>query len=63
MAHDLVQMFPAVYAAIGVMAVPVIGVYSSLLLLGEPVSWREIIALVLVCSAIFMVLILPRLRA
>ena len=59
----IVQMFPAVYAAIGVMAVPVIGVYSSLLLLGEPVSWREIIALVLVCSAIFMVLILPRLRA
>ncbi|NNJ77219.1 MAG: DMT family transporter [Anderseniella sp.] len=59
----IVSMFPAVYAAIGVMAVPVIGVYSSLLLLGEPVSWREIVALVLVCSAIFMVLILPKLRS
>jgi len=58
----IVQMFPAVYAAMGVLAVPVVGVYSSLLLLGEAVGWREIAALVLVCSAIFMVLILPRLR-
>ncbi|MEO1161844.1 MAG: DMT family transporter, partial [Pseudomonadota bacterium] len=58
----IVNMFPAVYAAIGVLAVPVVGVYSSLLLLGEPVGWREITALVLVCSAIFMVLILPKLR-
>ena len=58
----IVQMFPAVYAAMGVMAVPVVGVYSSLLLLGEAVGWREIVALVLVCSAIFMLLILPRLR-
>ncbi len=58
----IVSMFPAVYAAIGVLAVPVVGVYSSLLLLGEPVGWREIVALLLVCSAIFMVLILPRLR-
>jgi len=58
----IVQMFPAVYAAIGVLAVPVVGVYSSLLVLAEPVGWRETAALVLVCSAIFMVLILPRLR-
>lgn len=58
----IVDMFPAVYAAIGVLAVPVVGVYSSLLLLGEPVGWREIAALVLVCSSIFTVLILPKLR-
>jgi len=59
----IVRMFPAVYAAIGVMAVPVIGVYSSLVVLGEAVGWREVLALVLVCSAIFTVLVLPRLRA
>ena len=58
----IVSMFPAVYAAIGVLAVPVVGVCSSLLLLGEPVGWRETTALVLVCLAIFMVLILPKLR-
>jgi drug/metabolite transporter (DMT)-like permease len=58
----IVRMFPAIYAAIGVMAVPIVGVWSSLIVLGEPVGWREILALVLVCSAIFTVLILPRLR-
>lgn len=58
----IVHIFPAVYAAIGVLAVPVVGVYSSMLILGEPVGWREFAALVLVCSAIFVVLILPKLR-
>ena len=59
----IVNMFPAVYAAIGVLAVPVVGVFSSQLLLGEPVGWRETAALVLVCSSIFTVLILPKLRS
>jgi hypothetical protein len=34
-----------------------------LIVLGEPVGWREIAALVLVSSAIFTVLILPRLNS
>ncbi len=59
----IVRNFPAVYAAIGVMAVPVIGVYSSLIVLGEAVGWREFLALLLVCSAIFTVLVWPRLAA
>ena len=58
----IVRMFPAVYAAVGVLAVPMVGVVSSLIVLGEPVGWREIAALVLVSSAIFTVLILPRLN-
>jgi drug/metabolite transporter (DMT)-like permease len=57
----IVRMFPAVYAAVGVLAVPLVGVISSLIVLGEPVGWREVVALVLVTSAIFTVLILPRL--
>ena len=56
----IVSIFPAIYAAMGVMAVPIVGVFSSLIVLGEPVGWREMLALVLVCSAIFMVLILPQ---
>ena len=52
----------AVYAAVGVLAVPLVGVISSLIVLGEPVGWREVLALILVTSAIFTVLILPRLR-
>ncbi|MDX1716121.1 MAG: DMT family transporter [Anderseniella sp.] len=58
----IVRMFPAVYAAVGVLAVPLVGVISSLIVLGEPVGWREVLALILVTSAIFTVLILPRLR-
>jgi drug/metabolite transporter (DMT)-like permease len=58
----IVSMFPAVYAAVGVLAVPLVGVVSSLIVLGEPVGWREVTALVLVSSAIFTVLILPRLN-
>jgi drug/metabolite transporter (DMT)-like permease len=58
----IVRMFPAVYAAVGVLAVPLVGVISSLIVLGEPVGWREVLALVLVTSAIFTVLILPRLN-
>ena len=58
----IVRMFPAVYAAVGVLAVPMVGVTSSLIVLGEPVGWREVLALLLVSSAIFTVLILPRMR-
>ena len=58
----IVRMFPAVYAAVGVLAVPLVGVMSSLIVLGEPVGWREVMALLLVSSAIFTVLILPRLN-
>lgn len=57
----IVRMFPAVYAAVGVLAVPMMGVLTSLIVLGEPVGWREVVALALVSAAIFTVLILPRL--
>jgi drug/metabolite transporter (DMT)-like permease len=55
----VVRIFPAAVAALGTLAVPVVGVYSSALILGEPVGWRELIALVLVCSALAVVLVLP----
>jgi len=58
----VVSMFPAVLAAIGTLAIPVIGVLSSGLVLGEPIGVREVLALVLVCAALAVVLILPALR-
>ena len=58
----IVSLFPAVYAAVGVLAVPMVGVISSLIVLGEPIGWREVLALALVSSAIFTVLVLPRLN-
>ncbi|MEM7188675.1 MAG: EamA family transporter [Pseudomonadota bacterium] len=55
----VVRIFPAAVAAIGTLAVPVVGVYSSALVLGEPVGWAEFAALVLISAALFFVLVLP----
>ncbi len=49
-------------AAIGTLAVPVIGTFSSALILGERVGWREFAAMALVCGALATVLVLPALR-
>lgn len=58
----VVRMFPAAIASIGTLAVPVIGVYSSALLLGEVVGWRELVSMALTCAALAAVLVLPALR-
>ena len=54
-----VGLLPASIAAIGTLAVPIIGVYSSHLILDEQVGANEIIALILVVSALCMVLLVP----
>ena len=59
----VVRLFPASIAAVGTLAIPVIGVFSSGLLLGEPIGWREFVALALVCAALVAVLVVPALRA
>ncbi len=58
----VVRMFPAAIAAIGTLAVPVIGVYSSAIILGEPVGWSELVAMALICGALASVLVVPALR-
>ena len=57
-----ITLLPASIAAIGTLTIPIIGVYSSHLLLGEPVGIYEVIALLLVLSALALVLLLPALR-
>jgi drug/metabolite transporter (DMT)-like permease len=52
-------MFPAAIAAIGTLAVPVVGVFSSAVILGEPVGWREFTAMDLSCGALATVLVVP----
>ncbi len=59
----VVMIFPAAIAAMGTLAVPIVGVYSSALILREPVGWQELAALVLTCSALCAVLVVPALRA
>ncbi|MGH1418172.1 MAG: DMT family transporter [Hyphomicrobiaceae bacterium] len=57
----VVSIFPATIAAMGTLAAPVVGVYSSALILDEPVGWQELVSLVLICAALASVLVLPNL--
>jgi drug/metabolite transporter (DMT)-like permease len=56
----VVGIFPASVAAISTLAIPVIGVLSSALFLGESVGIRETAALVLVLAAVGIVLLWRR---
>lgn len=58
-----VGLLPASIAAIGTLMVPVIGVYSSHLILGENVGLNDLLALLLVLSALLLVLVLPAWQA
>lgn len=58
----VVRAMPATVASIGAMMIPVIGVASGALILGEPFGWRELLALALVLSAIALVLFFPARR-
>jgi drug/metabolite transporter (DMT)-like permease len=48
----LVAILPAAVAAIGTLGIPIVGFFASALLLGEPVGPAELLALVLVVSAL-----------
>jgi drug/metabolite transporter (DMT)-like permease len=54
-----VGLLPASIAAIGTLMVPVIGVYSSYLILDEQVGIADLLALLLVLSALVLVLLIP----
>ena len=54
--YTLIGMLPTAIAAISTLAIPIVGVYSSALLLGEQVGTREWISLALVVVAIGIVL-------
>jgi drug/metabolite transporter (DMT)-like permease len=56
----LVQIFPANVAAIGTLAIPVIGVLSSAFVLGESVGIQEIAALILVLMALAIAMVKPK---
>ena len=53
----VVRLFPAVLAAIGTLAIPVVGVFSSALVLGEAVGPQDFASLALVCGALAIVLL------
>lgn len=57
---SVVRIFPASVAAISTMAIPIIGVLSSSVLIGEQIGIPEITALVLITSAIGIILLWRR---
>ncbi len=59
--YRVVSIYPASISALGTLLIPVVGVVSSTLALGEPVGWDVIAALVLVGGAIVLIA-LPTVR-
>lgn len=59
----LVSILPANIAAISMLAIPVVGLWSSALLLGEPVGMADVLALGLVLAALALVLFRPLAKA
>jgi drug/metabolite transporter (DMT)-like permease len=57
--YTVVRLFPAAIAALGTLAIPMVGVVSSSVILGEALGWREIVSLALVCSGLAVVMIFP----
>ena len=53
----VLQLLPSSVASISTLAAPVIGVFSGAILLGEPLGWRELVALTLVSAGLFLVLV------
>lgn len=58
----LVSLLPANIAAISTLAIPVVGLWSSALLLGEPAGVADALALALIVSALALVLLRPTSR-
>jgi drug/metabolite transporter (DMT)-like permease len=53
----VLRILPASVAAISTLAVPVVGVFSSAILIGERLGWMELTALALVVAALWIVLV------
>lgn len=58
----IVSLFPANVSAIGTLMIPVVGVVSGSLVLGEPIGWQELAALTLIGSAMVLTLLIPSRR-
>lgn len=58
----VVEIYPAAVAAIGTLAIPVLGILSSNLVLHEPIGIDVLLSLVLVTAGLGLVLFFPQLR-
>lgn len=56
----VIELFPTNVATIGMLTVPIIGVFSSALVLGEPIGFQEVTALILVVTSLAITMIKPK---
>jgi drug/metabolite transporter (DMT)-like permease len=56
----IIAVTPAAVASLGTLMIPVVGVFSSMWLLGEQPTWQEYTALVMVVAAVATVVVPPR---
>ncbi len=50
--YEIVRMFPTGVATVGTLGIPMVGLFSGALILGEPLGWSEFTALGLVIAAL-----------
>ena len=50
--YEIVRLFPTGVATVGTLGIPMVGLFSGALILGEPLGWIEFTALGLVVSAL-----------
>ncbi len=55
----LLGRLPAAVAAILTLTAPVVGVLSSVVLMGEVLSWQIVVSLTMIVTSIFMTLVTP----
>lgn len=58
----IIRLYPAAVAALSTLAIPVVAVLSAALLIGEPLGWTQLLALLLVAGSLAVVLVLPALQ-
>jgi len=56
----IVRLMPVNVASISSLLVPVVGVCAGAILLDEPFGWREVLALLLIGTALTLVLVIPQ---
>ncbi|MEE2761483.1 MAG: DMT family transporter [Pseudomonadota bacterium] len=56
----IIRQVPVMVSTVSIMLVPVLGVIFGNLVLNEPIGWREVVSLTLVCGALGLVLTPPK---
>ncbi len=57
-----VQRYPAMLSGLATLTIPILGVFSGVLMLDDPLGWRELLALSVVCGALLLVFLEPKLH-